>query len=138
MKYLIDTNVLSELQRAGGSERVRERLASLEADSLFVSAITVGELTRGVALLRASKRKRALVSWLSATESSFRDRVLAVDRDVAAVWGTLSARLSKSGQTMGVADGLIAATAMRHGLTLMTRNVKDFEASGVVLLNPWG
>ncbi|MEQ9453695.1 MAG: type II toxin-antitoxin system VapC family toxin [Phycisphaeraceae bacterium] len=137
MKVLVDTNVLSEVQRRGGDPTVRARLEAVDADDLYISAITIGELTRGVSLLRASKRKRALESWLAATEHLFEKRVLAMDRDVASVWGELSARLSRSGRTIGPPDGMIAATALHHGLVLMTRNVRDFEATGVRLINPW-
>ena len=99
--------------------------------------VSLGEIAKGVALLDAGARQRELLTWLNGLESHFADRLLPVDSETARVWGELSARAQRQGRTVHVADGLIAATALRHGLHVMTRNVSDFEPTGALLINPW-
>ncbi len=76
-------------------------------------------------------------SWLQAIESNYSDRILLIDIETVRIWGELTAKAQKSGKTIAAADGLIAATAICHGLHVMTRNVDDFEPSGVLITNPW-
>lgn len=137
MKALIDTNVLSEARRPDGLPVVRARLAGADPDDLFISVISIGEITHGIARLGAGAKRRELEEWLALTERHFADRVLPIGRDIAQLWGELTAKAARTGRTLQAADGLIAATAIHHGLRLMTRNTKDFEDTGLLLLNPW-
>ncbi|MFZ4573931.1 MAG: type II toxin-antitoxin system VapC family toxin [Phycisphaerales bacterium] len=137
MRTLIDTDVLSEARKPKGSARVKQRLALAEPDDLFISVISIGEITHGIARLPAGPRRRELEAWLGLTERHFTDRILPIDRDIAQLWGEITAKASAAGRTLHAADGLIAATALNHGLRIMTRNVKDYEPTGVLLSNPW-
>lgn len=103
----------------------------------FISVLTVGEIARGVERLPASRRKSDLAAWLSALMTGFGDRILAVDVDVAQAWGHCSARSESKGVSLPAVDGLIAATAICHGLTVVTRDVAHFDAAGSLTLNPW-
>mgnify|MGYP006288615417 FL=1 len=137
MKVLLDTCVLAELRHPKGSAKVKAAVEALPDDALFLSAITIGELVKGIELLKPSKKRRELANWLGFLRRSFSDRILPVDTEVAALWGELTAKAQRQGRVLHVADGLIAATAIQHGLHLMTRNVTDFEVTGALLLNPW-
>jgi len=110
---------------------------ALGSESLFVSVVSVGEIAKGIALLRESQKKSALRAWLQALERDYDDRLLPVDLEPGHIWGELTAAAQKTGKTVPASDGLIAATARRHGLHLMTRNTAHFESTGVLLLNPW-
>jgi hypothetical protein len=137
LKTLIDTDVLSEARKPDGHAMVRERLATAQPDDLFLSVVTIGEITHGIARLPAGAKRRELEAWLAMTERHFSDRILPIDRDIAQLWGEMTAKASQAGRVLHVADGLIAATALHHGLRILTRNVKDYEATGVLVLNPW-
>jgi predicted nucleic acid-binding protein len=133
---LLDTNVVSETQRPRGSPLVKARVEERGAD-LFLNAIVMGELRFGIALLRDPRRRDALAAWYDQLVARFADVILPVTLEVAEVWGDLSARLQDAGRRMEAQDGLIAATALVHDLTLWTRNIRDFDGTGVRLLNPW-
>ena len=137
MRTLLDTCVLSELRRPNGNEGVRCAVAELADEALFMSVISIGEIVKSISLLDSSKRQKALLNWVHRLERDYADRVLSVDLDVVRIWGEITASAQKKGRTVPVCDGLIAATAQRHGLHLMTRNVSDFEPTGVLLINPW-
>jgi len=137
VKVLLDTCVLAELRHPKGSAKVKAAVEALPDDALFLSAITIGELVKGIELLKPSKKRRELANWLRFLRRSFSDRILPVDTEVAALWGELTAKAQQQGKTLHVADGLIAATAIQHGLHLMTRNLTDFEVTRALLLNPW-
>jgi predicted nucleic acid-binding protein len=137
MKTLIDTDVLSEARKPGGHALVKQRLAAAEPDDLFISVISIGEIAHGIARLPAGVARRELEAWLGVTERHFADRILPIDRDIAQLWGEITAKAANAGRTLHAADGLIAATAIHHGLRIMTRNVKDYGVTGVLLSNPW-
>ena len=137
MRVLIDTCVASELQRKAGQAQVRSRVESIRTQDLFMSVVTLGELTRGVSRLRAGKKKGLLRAWILTLEQEYGDRILRVDSDTARIWGELTAAAQERGKTIGAADGLIAATGIRHGLHVMTRNVSDFSETGAMVINPW-
>ncbi|MBN8596219.1 MAG: type II toxin-antitoxin system VapC family toxin [Planctomycetes bacterium] len=137
MKTLIDTDVLSEARKPDGHASVKQRLAAADPSDLFISVISIGEIAHGIARLPAGARRRDLETWFGMTERHFADRILSIDRDIAQLWGEITAKAASAGRTLHAADGLIAATALHHGLRIMTRNVKDFEATGVLLTNPW-
>lgn len=137
MRTLLDTCVLSELQRPKANARVRAAVEAVPDGDLFLSVLTVGELTQGIAQLPAGKRRRSLERWLLDLETRFAAHILPIDAEVARRWGQLNAKLRRDGRPVPAIDGLLAATALAHGLHLMTRNTRDFEPTAVPLLNPW-
>ena len=134
MNYLADANVLSEATRSSPDPRVLAWLERHETD-LLLSAVTVGELRRGVALYPQSRKRTALTKWLEEVLESFEGRILAVDREVAVAWGNYHAAQQLKGRKLPVLDSLVAATAQVHGLIVATRNMDDFP--DVPLTNPW-
>lgn len=137
MKLLLDTDILSELRRPSGDAALKAQIARADPSDLFLSVITLGEITAGITKLPASKKRRELESWLDLTQRHFADRILPITRDIAQRWGELTTRVAQSGRTLHMADGLIAATAFHHGLHILTRNTKDFRPTGVLLHTPW-
>ncbi len=137
MNVLLDTCVLSELQRPNANPNVRKAVEIIPDNQLFLSVLTVGEIVKGVHLLPDGEKRRRLEQWLLNLEALFPQRILPIDLETSRIWGEITARERKNGITIPVVDGLLAATALRHGLHLMTRNTKDFRATGVPLLNPW-
>lgn len=137
MKTLLDTCVLSELRRSDCNEHVRQAIAALASEDLFVSVISLGEIVKGVSLLAAGRRQQELLNWINTLEQNYASRILSIELDVVHIWGEITATAQKRGLTISAADGLIAATALCHGLHLMTRNVDDFEPTGALLINPW-
>jgi predicted nucleic acid-binding protein len=137
MRVLLDTCVLSELYRPAPLESVRAAVNGLPDEYLFLSVITLGEIGKGIALLPDSRRRRDLSAWFANLQHAYTDRILSVDPETAAIWCEITAAAQRRGVVLAAADGLIAGTALRHGLHLMTRNVKDFQNTGVLLLNPW-
>ena len=137
MKALLDTNILAELVKPNGNPAVHAALAEIPTANVFLSVLTVGEIVKGIALLAPGAKKKHLTKWLAGIESDYGERVLPLDSETARIWGELTARAQKKGIIVPPTDGLIAATALRHGLHVMTRNTKDFEASGVLVIDPW-
>lgn len=137
MKVLLDTCVLSELRHPKGHPGVRRAVAALHEEELFLSVISIGEILKGISLLAEGPRKHALESWLNTLERDYGDRILSVDRDICRRWGELTARAQRAGRALSATDGLIAATALHHGLQVMTRDTADFEPAGVLLFDPW-
>lgn len=140
MKYLLDTVVLSEPARPRARAN-RGAIGWLEAQhplDLAISALTLGEIRKGVDLLEDGRRKRELVEWLSEDlPAQFDGRVLPVTADVAVAWGSLAAVAQRQGRPLHVVDGLLLATAQVHGLAVVTRNVDDFAHRGVPVENPY-
>ena len=110
---------------------------SMRTQDLFLSVITLGELTKGVARLPSGKKKQVLGAWVLTLEQEYGERILSVDAETARIWGEVTAATRERGKTIGAADGLIAATGIRHGLHIMTRNAGDFGETGAMLINPW-
>jgi len=137
MTVLLDTCVLSEIRRSQGSQRVKDAVAALSDLEIFLSAITFGEIIKGISLLKDAKQKVILEDWIEALERHYQDRILSFDVETSRIWGELTATAQKNGQIVAAPDGQIAATAKQHGLYVMTRNVKDFEPTGAMLINPW-
>ena len=138
MRYLLDTCVLSELTKPAPDPQVTAWVAAQEEDDLGVSALTLGELQHGVSRLPAGARRRRLQAWVDDDlRRRFADRCLPVDDGVACAWGELSARAEDEGHPVSVIDGLVAATALTHDLTLVTRNTRDMAPTGARLLDPW-
>ena len=134
MAYLLDTCVISELRKPHCDPSVATWMAGIQPDEVFLSVITLGEIRRGIELHRAKDTKAAgaLERWLLGLESHYAERILPNSSAIAERWGRLCLN-----QPLPVSDGLIAATGLEHKLTIVTRNVFDFERSGVNTLNPF-
>jgi predicted nucleic acid-binding protein len=135
LKYLLDTNVLSELFKKQPESKVVEWVAAADRESLFLSVLTLGEIRKGVEGMEKGSRKARLIQFLEKDLSAqFGERILAVDAETAETWGVLEAR---SPRPLPTVDALLAATALAHNLTLVTRNTQDFHFQSLKLLNPW-
>lgn len=135
MKYLLDTNVISELVAKKPSAQVLAWLDSLDPDDVYLSVITIGELCKGIAKLPASKRKTTLLAWLTDDLLvRFSGRVLLLDVEAMLTWGKLTGQVKRPLPAM---DSLIAALALHYSCSLATRNEDDFRDTGVALINPW-
>ncbi len=134
MSYLLDTCIISELRKSRCDPRVAAWMAGTRPTEAFLSVVTLGEIRRGIELHRAKDAKAAgsLDRWLVGLEEHYIDRILPITTTIADRWGRLCLN-----QPLPVSDGLIAATAIEHRLALVTRNVADFERSGVSILNPF-
>lgn len=106
-------------------------------NDLFISVISIGEIEKGIQLLPQGARRAGIQKWASNLETRFPQSILKIDKETARIWGEMTARCQKLGRPLPVADGLIAATAQRHSLQLVTRDVGGFANTGVVLINPW-
>ena len=137
--FLLDTNVVSELMKWRPSRLVAAWIESTSEDLLHLSVITIGEIRRGIDLIDDDEPKRAaLQSWLDRdVRVRFADRLLTFDEAVAERWGHLEARAKKQRITLSTIDALLAATALHHGLTFVTRNTADVRPTGVPVFNPW-
>ncbi|CAN7464364.1 type II toxin-antitoxin system VapC family toxin [Pseudoduganella sp. LjRoot289] len=135
MSYLLDTNVLSELRRKAPNNRVIDWMAQRPASTLYLSVLTLGELRKGVEGVTDAGRRAALLDWLE-TELPvfFTGRILPVDTQVADRWGRM---VAAAGRPVPAIDSLIGATAAHYGLSLVTRNVRDFADLGLDVINPW-
>lgn len=133
--FLIDTNVISEFRKgARANPAVRAWFESHAAHAHYLSVLTLGEIRRGVDRVREKDLKKAAIfeKYLSEITVIFEERILGIGRDEVEIWGRMSSR-----EKLPDVDGLIAATAMVNGLVVVTRNVRDFERSGVEVVNPW-
>lgn len=137
MKFLLDTCFLSELVKSVPEPTVLKWMEQRDDQTLFVSAMTFAELQRGVARLVESRRRAALTSWLAQLEANFSNRVLPFTLATSRYWATMCAQAEAAGRSIAAFDSIIAASALEHGLVLVTRNVRDFSHVPVVLVNPW-
>ncbi len=137
--FLLDTNVVSELMKPRSNRRVVEWVDATSESLLHLSVITIGEVRKGIDLLdAASPRRAALQAWLDRdVRSRFAGRLLAFDDAVAERWGQLEAVAKRRKITLPTVDAQLAATALHHGLTFVTRNVSDLAPTGVPLFDPW-
>jgi toxin FitB len=136
--FLFDTNIPSELIRVRPEPKVVEWIRGADDEQLFLSVVTIGGISKGFTIHPDSKRRAQLQHWLDHTlRPWFAGRILPINETVAQRWGVLDGKCQLQGMPLNVADGLIAATALEHDLTIVTRNVKDFEGLGVGLFNPW-
>ena len=134
MSFLLDTNLVAELRKPRAHPGVMRWFDSVDGSELFLSVLVLGEVRQGIVRLRRRDPRQAATydAWLSRLRHDFADRILPVTEDIALDWGRLNA-----GDPLPVVDGLLAATARVHNLTLVTRNVADFERTEVPLLNPF-
>jgi len=137
MKLLLDTCVLSELRKSAVNPGFKELFDNTDAKDLFVSVVSLGELVKGMALLNEGKLRHELSSWINSLKAKFTEGMLQIDPETAHIWGEITAKAQKTGNTVSICDGLIAATALKHGLHLVTRNTVDFISTGVLIINPW-
>jgi predicted nucleic acid-binding protein len=136
--FLLDTNCISEVVRKEPDPRVLEWMDAAEEGMLHLSVLTLGEIRKGVGGLPASKRRTRLESWLEVElQLRFAGRILPVDAAVADRWGILAAEAKRTGKPLSEIVGLLAASALHHHLTIVSRNVQDFAKVHVPILNPW-
>lgn len=135
--YLLDTNVVSEPTKRRPDPAILEWLNGVDEEVAFLSAVTLMELRYGAERLPLGRQRRQLEAWLDRTVDRFAERTLAVDVDVANAVGRIMAQTEASGRPVRGNDVIIAGTALWHRLTVVTRNAKHFEPTGVEVLNPW-
>ena len=134
---ILDTNVISELVRPKPEPSVKAWVAAADENLLYLSVLTLGEIRKGIASVKDAARRVTLEAWLSSDlVLRFAGRLLAIDQPVADRWGRLAAQVGPK-SLLPVIDGLLAATALHHNLTLVTRNIKDVAATAVPVFNPW-
>lgn len=136
--FLLDTNCISELVRSKPEPRVLQWVEAAEESLLYLSVLTLGEIRKGIAGLPQSRRRTHLETWLALElQARFAGRTLPVDALVADRWGLLAAEAKGKGKALSTIDGLLAATAFQHNLTIVSRNVNDFANTRAPVLNPW-
>jgi hypothetical protein len=139
VKYLLDTCVISELVKKEPNAAVLRWLDEQDEQTLFLSVLTPGELQKGVSRLPPGARKDDLQVWIGHDLSErFGERILDLDLETSLVWGRLQGEAELRGEKLPVMDSLIAATAISHGMVVVTRNVKDMERCRARVFNPWG
>ena len=138
MKYLLDTCVISELINKQPRQRVVDWIDRVDSDYLYLSIITVGKIRKGIEKLADLRRKIDLLAWLQHNLLiRFRSTLLSLDVETMLVWGTMNGQLAQKGTPLPAIDSLIAALAVHYDLTLVTRNVADFQAAPITVFNPW-
>ncbi len=138
MRFLLDTNVVSEWVKPHPNMGVVSWLANIDEDRVFISVVTLAELRHGIERMAAGKRRDRLDEWLQAElPLRFEGRVLPIEGSIADIWGKIVARSEAAGRPLGVMDALIAATAKVHRLALVTRNVPHFDPLLRRVINPW-
>lgn len=138
MSFLLDTCVLSELLKIKPDRNVIEWISSIDEDRLFISVITIGEIQKGISRLPHSKKRKQLEHWIEFDlRERFRNRILPIVENVALLWGKVIGESERKGKRIPVIDALIAATALKNNLTVVTHDTKDIIATGVNFYNPW-
>jgi predicted nucleic acid-binding protein len=136
--FLLDTNIISELVKPKPEANVTAWIEDTDESLLYLSVLTFGEIRRWIAALPQSRRRATLEAWLGKDlRTRFEGRILNIDLEVADRWGLLTAAARKSGIVLPVIDGLLAATALKHNLTLVTRDTGQIPTMGVAVFNPW-
>ena len=136
--FLLDTNVVSELVGTKPSRRVLEWMDAADEELLYLSVLTLGEIRKGIAGLAQGKKRTRLETWLEVDlRARFGGRIVDIDSGIADRWGLLAAEARRAGRALPVIDGLLAATAAHHNLTVVSRNTEDFRAASVAVVNPW-
>jgi toxin FitB len=128
---------MSELVKPVPNKQVIDWLKETSSESLFLSVLTIGEVQKGLSKLPKSKKKKQLTAWLNTLQQDYKDRLLPIDLLVAENWGRIQGEAEKAGTPLSTLDGLIAATAYTHNLTVVTRNESDFKPAAIPMVNPW-
>ena len=138
MKCLLDTCVISELVKPQPNGKVVEWVRRQDETALFLSVVTIGEIEKGIARLERNRRKQLLRDWVDNTLSRrFSGRILSFDYETASRWGRISGEAGRKGKPLPVLDGMLTATALTHGLTLVTRDTGVLASTGTEIFNPW-
>jgi toxin FitB len=136
--FLLDTNCISELVRPKPDQRVMEWMDAADEATLYLSVLTIGEIRKGVAGLAPGKRRVRLEKWIEVDlQARFAGRIVPIDAATVHRWGSIAAEAQRRGIALAVIDGLLAATALHHDLTLVSRNAGDFAVTQVPVLNLW-
>jgi toxin FitB len=136
--FLLDTNCISEAVRLRPEPNVVRWLENAEEQSLYLSVLTLGEIRKGLVNVPQGQRYAQLETWLNVElRERFAGRILSVDAGVAERWGVLIGEAKRTGKAIPVVDSILAATALHHDLTVVTRNVADFQLAQVAVVNPW-
>jgi predicted nucleic acid-binding protein len=136
--FLLDTNCISEVVSVKPAPRVLAWMDAVDERTLYLSALTLGEIRRGIVTLAEGRRRVQLEAWLEVDlRNRFAGRILSVDEAVADRWGLLTGEMKRRGTPLPTVDAIIAATAIHHGLTVVSRNVSDFNNAQVSVVNPW-
>ncbi len=136
--FLLDTNVISELIRPRPEPKVISWFQKTDENLFYLSVLTLGEIRKGVSALPDAKRRVSIEAWLEKDlHNRFEGRILPITEGIADRWGALTGQALTKKRLIPVIDGLLAATAIHHNLTLVTRNTKDIAATGVGVFNPW-
>lgn len=136
--FLLDTNCISELVRPNPDPHVIDWMEAADEELLYLSVLTLGEIRKGLAGLAQGKRRTRLEAWLEVElRARFASRVVPIDAAIADRWGLIASEAKRKGKSLAVIDGLLAATALHHNLTVVSRNVSDFTNAQVQVLNPW-
>lgn len=137
MNYLLDTCLISEFRKPQPEPKVIKWLSNQIEETLFLSVITIGEIQKGISNLVSSKKRNDLETWLHNLIIRYDGRILSLGTDEMLFWGDTIIKLEQKGRVLPFMDSLIAATALTHNLTLITKNESDFKNTGVKILNVW-
>lgn len=137
MNFLLDTNIVSEPKQKRPNKRVLEWLDAQDEAKLYLSVLAIGEIKKGIARLESSKKKAILEKWLEQLRARFSRRILPITEKTFLVWGKMCGEFERKGVRRPAFDSLLEATALEHDMIFVTRNVKNFQNSQVMILNPW-
>jgi len=137
LNYLLDTCVISELVRSTPDEAVTNWMRQIPDERVFLSAITIGEIRKGITKLPESKKKNQLTNWLNTLLEDYQARIYPINLTVAENWGIIQGKAENRGTPVASVDSLIAAVAQTYNLIVVTRNENDFASTNVTILNPW-
>ena len=137
MAYLLDTNALSEVFKKSPNKNVVQWLDLTNEDEQYISVLTIAEIQKGISKLDRSKRKNEMQLWFDQVRTRYHSRILSLEPSTAEIWGKLVGELERHGRILPLIDSFIAAIALEHDLTVVTRNTADFSAAKVATLNIW-
>jgi toxin FitB len=135
--YLLDTCTISEFVVKQPDPKVLDWFTNQPPETVYLSVVTIGEITKGIQKLPLSRRRTGLEAWLEEVLVEFQQRIVGIDLGTMVLWGELTGRLEPQGRMLPTLDSLIAAIALQHSLAVVTRNEKDFAGTGVPIFNPW-
>lgn len=137
MKFLLDTNVISEAKQKKPNKKVLEWLDAQDESNIYLSVLSVGEIRKGIGRLESGKKRAELEEWLEKLRNRFARRLLPLSEKTFLVWGKMCGEFENKGIVRSALDSLLEATALEHDLIFVTRHVKNFQNSQVTILNPW-